>query len=82
MYLKNIFVELQCLGQTWYLANDMQFYILSPLIIFPIWKSRKLGLALAGTVYIGLTFLIGYLVIHYELPPSITFIGYKDLNSF
>ena len=27
----------QCMGQSWYLANDMQFYILSPLIFVPFY---------------------------------------------
>jgi len=31
------------MGHAWYLACDMQFYILSPLLIYPIWRWRKLG---------------------------------------
>ena len=30
---------LQCLGQTWYLDNDMQMFIISPLIIYPLWRT-------------------------------------------
>ena len=63
----------QCIPQTWYLANDMQFYILSPLLILPLYKNRTLGFTVCGVVYGVLTFLMGYLVIHYELPPSHTF---------
>ena len=63
----------QCIPQTWYLANDMQFYILSPLLILPLYKNRTLGFTVCGVVYGVLTFLMGYLVIHYELPPSNTF---------
>ncbi|XP_014788954.2 nose resistant to fluoxetine protein 6 [Octopus bimaculoides] len=32
-----------CMGWSWYLANDMQFYWISPLIIIPLYKSAKLG---------------------------------------
>lgn len=34
---KTHFLIFQCLGQSWYLANDMQFYILSPLIFMPLY---------------------------------------------
>lgn len=27
---------LQCLGWSWYLANDMQFYVISPLLLYVI----------------------------------------------
>ena len=36
MVALNTFVCFQCMGWTWYLANDMQFYILSPLILLPL----------------------------------------------
>lgn len=28
----------QCLGHSWYIATDMQLYILSPIAILPLWK--------------------------------------------
>mmetsp|Transcript_11638 Transcript_11638/g.17064 ORF Transcript_11638/g.17064 Transcript_11638/m.17064 type:complete len:681 (+) Transcript_11638:438-2480(+) len=31
-----------CLGWTWYLANDMQFFLVSPIILYFYCKSRKL----------------------------------------
>ena len=30
-----------CIGQTWYLCVDMIFFILSPLIVYPLWLSKK-----------------------------------------
>lgn len=30
----------QCIGPTWYLSVDMQLFILSPLIIYPLWRWR------------------------------------------
>ncbi|XP_076436701.1 nose resistant to fluoxetine protein 6-like [Babylonia areolata] len=44
LYINN-FVNLdkQCLGQSWYLANDMQFYVLSPLIFVPLYFSPIYG---------------------------------------
>ena len=32
-----------CLGQTWYLANDMQYFIISPLFLLAFWKNPVLG---------------------------------------
>ena len=39
---------LACLGQTWYLDNDMFFFAISLIMIYPIWKMPKLGLSLMG----------------------------------
>lgn len=37
-FIFGIFVFVfQCFGHSWYLANDMQFYILSPLMIVPFY---------------------------------------------
>jgi peptidoglycan/LPS O-acetylase OafA/YrhL len=32
------------MGQTWYMDNDMQLFLISPLLIYPLWKWRKPGL--------------------------------------
>ncbi|KZR96828.1 Nose resistant to fluoxetine protein, partial [Daphnia magna] len=34
-----------CMGQTWYLAVDMQLFVISPLIVYPLWRWKKPGLA-------------------------------------
>merc|ERR1712117_950726 len=57
LYLNNVWeANLNgCLGQTWYLGNDMQFFIISPLIIWPIWKFPKIGLSIAGSLTVAFT---------------------------
>ena len=30
-----------CLGHTWYLAFDMMLFIVSPLIIYPLWRTKN-----------------------------------------
>ncbi|GFO39286.1 nose resistant to fluoxetine protein 6-like [Plakobranchus ocellatus] len=41
LYIQNLYIEkLGCMGVTWYLANDMQFYILAPLVRIP-WVYRQ-----------------------------------------
>lgn len=33
-------VSRACPGESWYLANDMQLFLLAPLLIYPIWRWR------------------------------------------
>ncbi|XP_055613166.1 nose resistant to fluoxetine protein 6-like [Uranotaenia lowii] len=41
-YVQNyVHYDSLCLPHTWYLAVDMQLYILSPLILIPLWKYGK-----------------------------------------
>ena len=47
-----------------YMANDMQFFLTSPFIIFALWKNRNLGLGL----------LAGLLVIFTAIPTALGFI--------
>ena len=78
LYIQNFYksdLTNQCLGQSWYLAVDMQLYILSPIIIYPLWKWTKVGLAISGAVYIIFTTVIGYLVLHNDLPLTTVFIS-------
>jgi peptidoglycan/LPS O-acetylase OafA/YrhL len=36
----------KCMAWTWYMANDMQFFIITPLIVYTLWRSRLAGLIL------------------------------------
>ncbi|XP_033119633.1 O-acyltransferase like protein-like [Anneissia japonica] len=35
---------------TWYLANDMQFYFISPLLLLVLYRSKYLGISLVATL--------------------------------
>ena len=48
----NIYTGLDCLGHTWYMAVDMHFYIISPTIIYTLWKHPRYGLIFAGVLMI------------------------------
>ncbi|XP_071786154.1 nose resistant to fluoxetine protein 6-like isoform X2 [Asterias amurensis] len=46
LYINNFYPQdfgHECLSYTWYLANDMQFFIISPLILVPLYYSPILG---------------------------------------
>jgi peptidoglycan/LPS O-acetylase OafA/YrhL len=44
-------VSFQCVLQTWYLTCDMTFYYFSPLVLYPLWKWRVLGLVTYAATY-------------------------------
>ncbi|XP_072028213.1 nose resistant to fluoxetine protein 6-like [Amphiura filiformis] len=51
LYISNLYpfpgnINEQCMGWSWYLSNDMQFYIISPFIVYCLYKSRKWGVSL------------------------------------
>jgi len=45
-----------CVGWTWYLPNDMQFFLLIPILVWILFRSRKLGF-----LFIALTQLICFI---------------------
>ena len=54
LYINNFYPTTfseQCYGVTWYLANDMQFYIISPIFLLLLYHFWKIGFAtIAGTM--------------------------------
>jgi peptidoglycan/LPS O-acetylase OafA/YrhL len=75
LYINNLIdyglTDAACHGETWYLANDMQFFIVSPLLIYPLWRWRKIGLGfltLASAASIAVPFIIHY---NLELNPTL-----------
>ncbi|XP_072041409.1 nose resistant to fluoxetine protein 6-like [Amphiura filiformis] len=58
-----------CFGWTWYLANDMQFFIISPFIIYPLYRFWKAGIltivvlfltSFGSTIYLCVYWGIGF----------------------
>ncbi|GBN53727.1 Nose resistant to fluoxetine protein 6, partial [Araneus ventricosus] len=41
----------QCMEWSWYLANDMQFYVISPLFLITLWRWPKVGYSLLGLFF-------------------------------
>ena len=70
----------------------MQMYIVSPILIYPLYKGWKIwkfhvGYILAAAIYGCLTFYMGYVTVHYSLGPEYTFghdiLGFRpSVNQF
>lgn len=60
---------------TWHIASDMQLFWLSPLFIYPLWRSKKSGIISTG-VLISLAVVLDATVQYvYNLPPSLNYLG-------
>lgn len=43
----------ECMGWTWYLPNDMQFFLLIPIIVFLLYKNKVMGLLFIAVFQAG-----------------------------
>ncbi|XP_061170043.1 nose resistant to fluoxetine protein 6-like [Saccostrea echinata] len=51
LYIQNFFpIKMQCLRWGWYVACDMQFYVISPLLIYPLYRKPWVGYVIAGAI--------------------------------
>ncbi len=76
IYLHNfIHPDTRCMLQSWYLSADMQFFLISPLVFYPMYKFKKMW---KSFVYWGI-FMVAASVVPFtiayvnELPPSFVF---------
>ncbi|KAJ8909464.1 hypothetical protein NQ315_011233 [Exocentrus adspersus] len=74
LYIQNYANEdfVLCLGHSWYLSVDMQLYIVSPLILIPLWRYSKIGVGVIITciiVFIAVPFSIAYVT---QIPALVT----------
>jgi peptidoglycan/LPS O-acetylase OafA/YrhL len=59
------------MGQTWYLAVDMQLFFVSPLFIYPLWRWRKWGLAWLAAVGLTCQAVVFYVYARDDLHPNV-----------
>ncbi|XP_071814774.1 nose resistant to fluoxetine protein 6-like isoform X1 [Apostichopus japonicus] len=72
LYINNFYPQSaeMCIGWVWYLANDMQFFIISPIILVPLYFIPWIGLSLI-TVLCAISILItGILGGIHNFPPG------------
>ncbi|XP_065079918.1 nose resistant to fluoxetine protein 6-like [Ochlerotatus camptorhynchus] len=60
-----------CLGHSWYLSVDMQLFLLSPLLIYPLWKWGSKVLVLVGLLILTSVVYIFAMFMIYDFPASI-----------
>ncbi|XP_040570640.1 nose resistant to fluoxetine protein 6 [Lepeophtheirus salmonis] len=65
LYIGNLINQSSfCVGPSWYLDCDMQMFIISPLIVYPLWKKQWTGIFLGCSLIAGSTGIIAWK--HYE----------------
>jgi len=57
------------MGWTWFLANDMQFYLITPIFALLFRKNRVLAYSLVGVLIVASTAANWMLAVHYNLSP-------------
>ncbi|XP_076114771.1 nose resistant to fluoxetine protein 6-like [Mytilus galloprovincialis] len=71
LYINNFKpVSEECFSWTWYLANDMQFYIISPIIIVPLYFSKIAGTIVMSIFLLATSITSGIVSKHFELGVS------------
>ncbi|KAK3701463.1 hypothetical protein QZH41_014540 [Actinostola sp. cb2023] len=61
----------ECLGWSWYLANDMQFYVISPLLLYAAYKFKLPGLTVSvGSLLVASFVATGAIMGYYHLPAT------------
>ena len=63
----------QCMAHTWYLAVDMQLFLITPLIIYPLWRWRTAGLVVLTLVTLASQASIFAVYAVYDLVPALIY---------
>ena len=53
LYINNFYpwdIAEECFGWAWYLANDMQFYVIAPLMLLPLYYFAPVGMIVSGAI--------------------------------
>ena len=50
-----------CLGHTWYLAFDMQWFLVSPLVVYPLWLAKYGKAQTVAAVYYWIILFLAFL---------------------
>ena len=83
LYVNNFFgKDGYCKGETWYLANDMQFFVLSPILLIPLYLKPYLGMAISVLLLLITRIATVVVSVNHEFPVSVTDIAHgKSVSS-
>lgn len=66
--IPNHFPFHQCLSHSWYSAVDMQFYVISPFILIPLYRKPVVGMIIIGVLLFASMALTGGLTFTEQFP--------------
>uniref|UniRef100_A0A0K2U1K4 Nose resistant-to-fluoxetine protein N-terminal domain-containing protein n=1 Tax=Lepeophtheirus salmonis TaxID=72036 RepID=A0A0K2U1K4_LEPSM len=59
LYIENLVSQnFRCIGQGWYLNCDMQMFLITPLILYPLYRWEKIGYVIGAIIILGSTGLL------------------------
>ena len=70
LYINNLYpteTTNSCIGWVWYLANDMQFFVVAPLMIVPLYYNWIVGLVCVGLFLAGSFAASGFSAGYYDI---------------
>ncbi|OWF41722.1 nose resistant to fluoxetine protein 6-like [Mizuhopecten yessoensis] len=72
LYINNfVRADKMCMGWSWYLANDMQFYVLSPLMLVPLFFVPTIGLIVCLVFLLAVLITAGVISSVEGMPPTL-----------
>ena len=83
LYINNFYptdFNRQCMGWTWYLANDMQFFVITPLFLITLYASLPIGLISIAITLLASMGVSGFIGGFYEYPASTFYDLYKGIT--
>ena len=73
LYINNFYptkFDDQCMGWAWYLANDMQFFVISPLFLILLYTWYPAGLIAIAITLLSSFGVTGFIAGYYDYPAS------------